>query len=401
MKPKKFKFNSPINEIRKDLKNKESELNFEEKIKILKEEKTTTDKITIKSNNLETVNKPKVEENIYPFPYIDLKKIREAHEKMIQEKMKEIKGNYTESEKRDMVLMELKTTTNYLDIKQENDDKIDIEKIKENEEIKINEKIDKNNENYYENRVLVLNEMSTKKCYMNKEDIKQSTNQQKQIEILNEKPKNLDVPSCINTTSNSTFQDSEEGKAQFHETDDEFKTEKSKIFNEARTQNHIKKKIFDNLLIKINPINSNLIFPEKYVLDFTHYVFAYENNFKTYPITCTESFKHEKSIIINNLEEPFGLHFCGKKVKLEGEIEIRECAPNNFICKECMEKNKKRYNLLGTYLININGRVSKNIKGKYHCIGTFGKGKSFEYCANNFTCKACEILNLHQNYYFK
>ena len=31
--------------------------------------------------------------------------------KKIQEKMKEFKGDYTEREKRDMVLMELKTTT--------------------------------------------------------------------------------------------------------------------------------------------------------------------------------------------------------------------------------------------------------------------------------------------------
>ena len=398
MKPNKFKCNIPINKIRKDLKNKESQLNFEEQIKILKEEKTTTEKNIIKkSNNLETVNKDKdkdkAKENINPFQIIDPKKLREEYEK--------IKGNYTESEKRDMVLMELKTTTNYLDIKQENEDKIDIEKVKENEEIKINKKIDNNNENYYEKRLLVLNEMSTKKDYMNKEDIKQSTKQQEQIEILNEKQKNLDAPPCMNITGNSTFQDSKDDNAQFPETDDEFKTEKSKIFNEARTQAHIKYKIFDNLLIKINPINSNLIFPEKYNVDFTHYVFVYENNLKTYPITCIESFKNEKSIKINNLEEPFGLHFCGKKVKLEGEIEIRECAPNNFICKECMEKNKKRYNLHDNYLININGRVSKNIKGKYHCFGTFRKGITFEYCINNFTCKACEILNSCQNYYFE
>ena len=393
MKHNKFIFNIPTNKMIKDLKNKESQLNFEEQIKILKEEKTTTERKTIKSNNLETVNKDKVEENINPFKILDPKKVREEYEKIIQKKMKEIKGNYTESEKRDMVLMELKTT-NYLDIKRENDDKIDIEKVKENEEIKINKKIDNVNENYYEKRLLVLNEMSTKKDYMNKEDIKQSTKQQEQIEILIEKPKNIDAPSCMNITGNSTFQDSKDDK-------DEFKPEKSKIFNEARAQVHIKYKIFDNLLIKINPINSDLIFPEKYNVDCTHYVFVYENNLKTYPITCNESFKNEKSIKINNLEEPFGLHFCGKKVKLEGEIEIRECAPNNFICKECMEKNKKRYNLHDNYLININGRVSKNIKGKYHCFGTFRKGITFEYCINNFTCKACEILNLCQNYYFK
>jgi hypothetical protein len=40
--------------------------------------------------------------------------------KKIQEKVKEFKGDYTEREKRDMVLMELKTTTYYLNEKQEN-----------------------------------------------------------------------------------------------------------------------------------------------------------------------------------------------------------------------------------------------------------------------------------------
>jgi hypothetical protein len=60
-----------------------------------------------------------------------------------------------------------------------------------------------------------------------------------------------------------------------------------------------------------------------------------------------------------------------------------------------MEKNKKRYNLPDDCLINIIGRVSKNIKGMYHCIGTFVKeNNGFDYCKSKFTCKACEILNL-------
>lgn len=34
------------------------------------------------------------------------------------------------------------------------------------------------------------------------------------------------------------------------------------------------------------------------------------------------------------------------------------------------------------------------MKGKYICIGTFKEGISFNYCRNEFTCKARKIFNL-------
>ena len=415
MKSNKYKFSLPINIIRDEDKNKISSLDFGKQIEILKEEKTTTEKYIIKKdNNLDTVNRGKVEEIKNPYLNLDLNKIRKDYEKKIQEKIKEIKGDYAESEKRDMVLIQLKTTTHYLETKQENGDKLNLELIKEKEEIEINKRINeiKSDESYYDKKLLVLNEMSTKKCYMDKEEVKQyiENKQKNKLEILNEKPKNLDGTPCTNITGDSTFQDSKEGKDQFPEEnekllsfifDDESKNVKLKLkeFNEARTQNYLKHKINDNLLTKVNQ-DSTL--PEIYKLDDTNFAFVYENNLKTYPITLTESLKHTKNLIkANILDEPFGLHFCGKKIKLKGEIEIRECAPNNFICKECMEKNKKRFNLPDNYLININGRVSKIIRDKYHCLGTFGKCNSFAFCNNGFTCKACEILNSCKNYYFK
>jgi hypothetical protein len=62
--------------------------------------------------------------------------------KKIQEKVKEFKGDYTEREKRDMVLMELKTTTYYLDEKQENK-KNRYSIIIKKEKMEINKKINK------------------------------------------------------------------------------------------------------------------------------------------------------------------------------------------------------------------------------------------------------------------
>lgn len=424
----KFKFNIPNSEIRQDNKNKErnihKDLDFEKQIQILKEEKTTTDNYFAKKNNLDTVNKDKFgenkeseincgpnskeSENNIPFPNIDIDidKIREENENKIQEKMKLIKDNLTEEEKRNRVLMELKTTKIHLDKKQEDCDKIDIRLIKEKEEIEINKKIKEinSNESYYEKRLLVLNEKSTKKDYMNKEEIKPSDEvlQNNDSKILNEETISLENTSCSNLANDSsTFQDSKENNTQFIEDKKENKTKKSQLykqFNEARTRYHLKYKLFDSLIIEGN---DDLILPERYILDETHFVFVYQDNLMTYPISQTELLNRTKTIIkIKNKEEPFGLHFCGNKINIDGEKGIRECAPNNFICKECMEKNKKRYNLPKDYLINIKGRISIKKDDIYHCFGTFEDSKNFKYCMKAFTCEACKVLNLCKNYYF-
>ena len=387
----KLKFNIPISKIYKETLSK-----------IYEDDETATEKYNIKKkdNNLDTVNIVKVEKNENNFRNINLNKAREDYEKKIQEKMKEIKGDYTESEKRDLALINLKTTTHYLEIDLSNFDTINIELIKKQCEIERIKRMNEiNSENNIDETLSVLNEMSTKKCYIDKEEIKQSHEKKlkNKLSILKENSKNLDVLSCINITENSTFQDSNSEKSQPPGTDT--KKEKVKKFNEGRNEYHLKYKLFDNLLTYVEQCST---LPEKYEIDNTHYVFAYEDDLKTFPITSSEKIYKNKEIIkANILNEPFGLYFCGKKIKLEGEIEIRECAPNNFICKECMEKNKKRFNLPNDCLININGRVSKDIKGKYYCFGTFKIGIKIINCLNSFTCKACEILNLYKNYYFE
>ena len=421
----KFKFNIPNSEIRQDNKNKEGnihkDLDFEKQIQILKEEKTTTDNYFAKKNNLDTVNKDKFgenkkseincgpnskeSENNMPFPNIniDIDKIREENEKKIQEKMKLIKDNCTEEEKRNRVLIELKTTTIHLHKIQEDCDKIDIRLIKEKEEINKKIKEINSNEGYYEKRLLVLNQMSTKKDYMNKEEINSFDEvlQNNDSKILNEETISLENTYCSNLTNDSsTFQDSKENNIQFIEDKKENKTKKLQLykFNEARTEYHLKYKFYDSLLIEGN---DDLILPERYILDDTHFVFVYQDNLMTYPISRTELINLTKTIIkIKNKEESFGLHFCGNKINIDGEKGIRECAPNNFICKECMEKNKKRYNLPKNYLINIKGRVSIKKNNIYHCFGTFEDSINFKYCMKAFTCEACKVLNLYKNYYF-
>ncbi len=387
----KLKFSIPIAKIYKETLSKIDE-----------NDETATERYIIKKkgNNLDTVNNVKVEENENNFQNINLNKAREDYEKKIQEKMKEIKGDYTESEKRDLALINLKTTTHYIDIDLFNFDKIDIELIKKQGETERIKKMNEiNSENNIDEKLSVLNEMNIKKCYIDKEEIKQSQEKKlkNKLSILNENSKNLDVHSCINITENSTFQDSSTEKSQPPGTDT--KEPKVKTFNEARIRYHLKYKLFDNLLTYAEQYST---LPERYEIDNTHYVFIYEDDLKTFPITSNERIYKNKEIIKTNiLNEPFGLYFCRKKIKFEGEIEIRECAPNNFICKECMEKNKKRFNLPDDCLININGRVSKDIKGKYYCFGTFKIGYKIINCLNSFTCKACEILNLYKNYYFE
>lgn len=387
----KLKFSIPIAKIYKETLSKIDE-----------NDETATERYIIKKkgNNLDTVNNVKVEENENNFQNINLNKAREDYEKKIQEKMKEIKGDYTESEKRDLALINLKTTTHYIEIDLFNFDKIDIELIKKQGETERIKKMNEiNSENNIDEKLSVLNEMNIKKCYIDKEEIKQSQEKKlkNKLSILNENSKNLDVHSCINITENSTFQDSSTEKSQPPGTDT--KEPKVKTFNEARIRYHLKYKLFDNLLTYAEQYST---LPERYEIDNTHYVFIYEDDLKTFPITSNERIYKNKEIIKTNiLNEPFGLYFCRKKIKFEGEIEIRECAPNNFICKECMEKNKKRFNLPDDCLININGRVSKDIKGKYYCFGTFKIGYKIINCLNSFTCKACEILNLYKNYYFE
>jgi len=152
---------------------------------------------------------------------------------------------------------------------------------------------------------------------------------------------------------------------------------------------------------------SNIIIPEKYKINDRLSVLLYPDDYNTFYF-----YKSRKlgDTIINDLDNEetkftkfdnsIGLYFCGKEIKIENEI--KKCAPNEFICKECMKVNKKKYNIKNDCLININGRVAKINKGSYHCFGHFlcgSKGNQIEDCISKFSCKACNMLDYYSKYY--
>ena len=108
----------------------------------------------------------------------------------------------------------------------------------------------------------------------------------------------------------------------------------------------------------------------------------------------------EEEIKDKIFDNKVGLYFCYSDIQLEKEI--KKCQPNNFICKKCMEINKKLYNIKSDNLVNIKGRVSKMNRGSYHCFGRYLSGEpstQIEDCISKFSCKACQMLNKYSTYY--
>ena len=155
--------------------------------------------------------------------------------------------------------------------------------------------------------------------------------------------------------------------------------------------------------------NKKLKLPRLVQLDEEKYCYIYLNKLETYYYTKSAFLGSNKSINDDKydlneckLNESLGLFFCGKNIEYNNKNKI--CSPNNMICRKCMEKNRKRYNLKNNYLININGRVAKKIKDEdkeFHCFGHFLIGKiQIENCLNNFCCEACKLLNKYEKYYY-
>jgi hypothetical protein len=123
-------------------------------------------------------------------------------------------------------------------------------------------------------------------------------------------------------------------------------------------------KLYDNIVDYNNKKNIKL--PKLIQLNEDKYYYLYLNKLKTYYYIKSAFLGSNKSINKDldesKLNESLGLFFCGKNIEYNNENII--CSPNNMICKNCMEKNKIRYNLKDKYLININGRVAKKIRIK-------------------------------------
>ena len=136
--------------------------------------------------------------------------------------------------------------------------------------------------------------------------------------------------------------------------------------------------------------------------------YQYDNNLNTYNFAISQKlmsvYKLNKisteGVNKENFKKKYGLYFCGKKIK---EFN-KKCSPNEMMCKDCMNKNKKIYHLdkHKSAMININGRVSSNDFGDniYQCFGKFLYKNERKTCAEGkFTCEACQELNKIKNYY--
>ena len=175
-------------------------------------------------------------------------------------------------------------------------------------------------------------------------------------------------------------------------------------FNTARANYYQKNSLYD---ISLASGNIQFFHPPKYFIDDKLYSYVYANNLNTYTVTMSGFLSNDNKNIESNIVEnndkdrkydiTIGLYFCGREIPLENGN--KKCAKNIFLCKCCMEYNKKVYNLKHKYLININGRVSKINKGTYHCFGHFSVNNQLEDCITKFTCEACKLLNLNSKYY--
>ena len=170
-------------------------------------------------------------------------------------------------------------------------------------------------------------------------------------------------------------------------------------FNSFRTKYYLEHKLYDFCLFKEAEKD---FLPDIYKIDKDLKGFVYPNDLKTYCISQSgfllQKEKKENYSGKNSANTDSGLFFCGKKIIIKNNEE-KKCSLNQFICFECMKINKEIYNIKNHYLININGRISKINKGKYHCFGHFLVGNQIEDCINKFTCKACKLLQMYSEYY--
>lgn len=345
-----MKFALNIKGIRKNAQKKKEEKkkeikdpnlsDFQKDILILKNEKTT---------EIESKKKFK-----YPKIFIiDINSIKEENEKNIQRKKKEINdSSLSDYEKREKVLKEMKTTEN--------------EKILKNEIIE-------NDGNK------IVDKMDIKNIY-----------------------KEFSITDILNNNSNS-INDSTKSHSNISLNKEENKEKKENVlvFNDPRKVYYKKYKLYDYPLYDKE---LNKIIPPKSNIDENIFVFVYPNDLRTYYITKSfcigkaENKKEldEKQIDDSIFDESIGLYFCGKN---ENENINKICAKDIFMCKNCMKLNKKNYYIKDEHLININGRVTKKNKGKYHCFGHFLIKYQLFDCINKFCCEACKELNLISDYY--
>ena len=322
---------------------------------------------------------------------IDIQKVREFKEDQISKKINEINGPNIEPDKKRLYVLNLYNSSNIysdsIDFPNNKKQIFDINKVRDYRETIINEKI-KNLKNEKlskkQKRLFVLDEMNTSSSSNDKEEEEGNIeNREKKKEIIKVDLKEEYNPSLlcesISTDYSSSISALEEEKKNYWLD--------NKLYDVYDTA--IKNEYFKCLTLITLEKNKNC--------------FVYKNDLITYYFIKSfqfgEFFINNDILTDNQYNKSHGLFFCGNKIELENN-EIKKCCPNEMICKQCMEKNKKRYKIKDKYLININGRVAKKYKKKIHCFGHFIIGNQIEDCLSNFSCKACQLLEQHVKYYF-
>ena len=327
-----------------------------------------------KDNNIEKKNPTSNIRKERPKFYLPISKIREESENIMRKRMNLFKNEQT-----------VKITEQDNEKIYNNQNKgiifhIDIEGIF-NEYIKPEEEIYIKNEH--------------KINYNETEDRK---NEEKEKEKEN-KSISLDDSSLLKINSNISFNNSiNSGKFE-------------KEFNIVRSNYYSKYSLNDVILN--NQESEKPFIPDKYTIKGELFGFLYPNETITYYITQSgflnikkKDDSDNKENVYNNFNITFnkelGLYFCGNNIEIQTKNgkKTKECAPNEFICKHCMELNKKRYEIKNNYLINICGRIAKINKGSYHCFGHFLCSNQIEDCIKKFSCEACKLLDLNSKYYF-
>ena len=372
---------------------------FEKRLYILSQEKTTTYLVDEKESKNVEKNSPEIKKKlkdseleipeiiVKPKYKIDIETYirldQERFQKIIKEKYNNL--NLSEEEKYLKALEEDRAPT--IDLV---NSKVDINKEeKEDQSNVLIYEADKNNEKSRDEIPLncsVNSTFDTSKNQINISSMNVSTDKTIENDYLNKS-------FSFYEKTNQTINESMGGN-------------KKLSFNKIRAKFYLENNLDD---IPINIEEEKVFTPKIYYINEKKYAFVYLNNYMTYYITESHFLlSHQEKNTLDEINKEdikfhkqLGLYFCGNKenVPTENGIIKKFCAPNEFMCKDCMEKNKSFYSIKKKYLININGRVSKINKKKYHCFGHFIYKNQIEDCITSFSCEACKMLDEFEQYY--
>jgi hypothetical protein len=315
---------------------------------------------------------------------INISKVRQFYEDKINKKISEINDPSINLEtKRLYVLDQLNSskTSDPIPIDFPNNKFIlfDINKVREMREKKIEEKILNITDEQLsinDKRLLVLEEMNTSISSNNEEEEKEKEDKSLSKALSLSTTLSLDISTSCSFSSFPIFSSLDIEKKNYY----------------------LQYKLYD--IKQFENLKYPILFPIKEEI----YSYFYYNELTTSHYIQSIQFGEEYSInndieIDDNYNNSLGLFFCGKEIILENN-EIKKCCPNEMICRECMEKNKKRYKLKNRYSININGRAAKKHNNNFHCFGHFIIGRQIENCVGKFSCEACKLLDKYEKYYF-